>query len=81
MNLRVLKGLGLGLDGKALEVVAEWRFAPGQKEGKPVPILATIQVNFRLLPEWQWHLTRVAFNPSEGASVPSVDRFCVPARL
>ena len=72
INLRVLKGLGLGLDGKALEAVAEWRFAPGQKEGKPVPILATIQVNFRLLPEWQWHLTRMGFNPSEGASVPSV---------
>ena len=72
MNLRVLKGLGLGLDGRALEAVAEWRFAPGQKEGKPVPILATIQVNFRLLPEWQWHLTRLAFNPSDGASVPSL---------
>lgn len=72
MNLRVLKGLGLGLDEKALEAVGTWQFAPGQKEGKPVPILATIQVNFRLLPEWQWHLTRVAFDPPKGATVPSV---------
>src|SRR5580692_8390676 len=72
-SLRVLKGLGLGLDEKALAAVGTWHFAPGQKEGTPVPILATVQLNFRLLgPNGRWHLARAAFNPPQGASAPSV---------
>jgi protein TonB len=48
-NVRVLRSLGLGLDQKAVEAVLQWRFRPGLKDGKPVPVMATIEVNFRLL--------------------------------
>lgn len=48
-NIRVQKSLGLGLDEKAIEAVKRWRFRPGMKEGKPVAVAATIEVNFRLL--------------------------------
>jgi len=48
-NLKVLHSLGLGLDQKAIEAVEKWRFKPGMKDGKPVPVVATIEVNFRLL--------------------------------
>jgi protein TonB len=48
-NVRVLRSLGLGLDQKAVEAVSQWRFKPGLKDGKPVPVFATIEVNFRLL--------------------------------
>jgi periplasmic protein TonB len=48
-QLRVLRPLGLGLDEKAIEAVQKWRFKPGLKDGKPVPVAATIEVNFRLL--------------------------------
>jgi protein TonB len=48
-NVRVLHSLGLGLDQKAVEAVEQWRFKPGLKDGKPVPVMATIEVNFRLL--------------------------------
>ncbi|MEP7355325.1 MAG: energy transducer TonB, partial [Acidobacteriota bacterium] len=48
-NLRVLKGLGLGLDEKAKDAVARWLFKPGLKDGKPVPVIATVAVTFRLL--------------------------------
>jgi TonB family protein len=48
-NIKVLRSLGLGLDEKAIEAVAQWRFNPGRKDGKPVPVMATIEVNFRLL--------------------------------
>jgi len=48
-NMKVVRGLGLGLDEKAIEAVAKWKFKPGQKEGQPVTVQATIEVNFRLL--------------------------------
>jgi TonB family protein len=48
-NMRVLHSLGLGLDEKAMEAVKKWRFRPGMKDGKPVTVVATIEVNFRLL--------------------------------
>jgi len=47
-HLTVLRSLGLGLDEKALEAVKQWRFSPATKGGKPVAVLATIEVNFRL---------------------------------
>lgn len=48
-NLRVVRSLGLGLDEKALEAVEKWKFRPGYKDGKPVTVAATVEVNFRLL--------------------------------
>jgi len=49
INMKVLRGIGLGLDEKALECVALWRFKPGMKDGQPVTVEAQIEVNFRLL--------------------------------
>ena len=48
-NVKVQRSLGLGLDQKAIEAVSQWRFKPGLKDGKPVLVIATIEVNFRLL--------------------------------
>jgi protein TonB len=48
-NLRVIRPIGLGLDEKAIEAVQKWRFKPGLKDGRPVAVAATIEVNFRLL--------------------------------
>lgn len=48
-QLRVVRPLGLGLDEKAIEAVQRWRFRPGFKDGKPVAVAATVEVNFRLL--------------------------------
>jgi TonB family protein len=48
-NLELVKGLGFGLDEKAAEAVTAWKFKPAMRDGQPVPVNATIEVNFRLL--------------------------------
>jgi len=48
-DIRVTGSLGMGLDEKAVEAVQQWRFQPGTKNGKPVPVAAAIEVSLRLL--------------------------------
>jgi TonB family protein len=48
-NMKAVRGLGLGLDEKAIEAISQWKFKPGTKDGQPVPVMATIEVNFRLI--------------------------------
>ncbi len=47
-DLRVQKGLGMGLDQKAMEAVRQWVFEPAHKDGKPVSVLISVEVAFRL---------------------------------
>ncbi len=47
-NLRVVRSLGMGLDEKAIEAVTKWTFRPGYKDGKPVTVAASIEINFIL---------------------------------
>lgn len=47
-NISVVKGLGLGLDEKAIEAVKGWRFTPARgPNGQNVAVWTTIEVNFR----------------------------------
>lgn len=48
-DIRIIRALGLGLDEKAIESVQKWRFKPGVKDGRAVPVIAQVEVNFRLL--------------------------------
>ena len=47
-DLRVVRGLGFGLDAKALEAVRQWRFQPAVKDGKPVNVQISVEVEFHL---------------------------------
>ncbi len=48
-DIKVVRPLGLGLDEKAIEAVAKWRFRAALKGGRPVAVQAQVEVNFRLL--------------------------------
>lgn len=47
-DIKVVRGLGLGLDAKALEAVRQWRFQPALKDGKPVDVQISVEVEFHL---------------------------------
>jgi TonB family protein len=47
-DLKVVKGLGKGLDEAATKAVQQWQFKPGTKDGVPVAVSAQIEINFRL---------------------------------
>jgi TonB family protein len=47
-NVKVLRGLGLGLDERAGEAVQGWKFQPATKAGEPVAVPAQVEVNVRL---------------------------------
>jgi periplasmic protein TonB len=47
-DVRVTRSLGPYLDSKAVEAVKTWKFEPGTKHGKPVPVQIAVEVNFRL---------------------------------
>ncbi len=48
-ELQVVQSLDPGLDTEAIQAVKQWRFKPGMKDGKPVAVQATIEVQFKLL--------------------------------
>lgn len=48
-NIKVIRGSKYGLTESAIEAVKQWRFRPGRKDGKPVRVKATVEVNFRLV--------------------------------
>jgi TonB family protein len=45
---RVIKSLHPDLDEQALLAVKQWRFDPGTRDGRPVPVLVTIEMTFTL---------------------------------
>jgi protein TonB len=47
-DIRVQRGLGMGLDQKALEAVKQWRFDPATKDGRPVAVQISVEVSFKL---------------------------------
>ncbi len=48
-EIKVVRGVGMGLDDKAVECLLQWRFKPATSHGEPVSTKVTVQINFRLL--------------------------------
>jgi TonB family protein len=47
-NVKVLKGLPMGLSEQAVEAIKKWKFSPATLNGKPVDVYYNLTVNFRL---------------------------------
>lgn len=47
-DIRVVRGLGFGLDARAVEAVKQWRFKPSLKDGHPVNVQISVEVGFKL---------------------------------
>jgi periplasmic protein TonB len=47
-NVKVLQGLGSGLNDRAAQAVRQWRFAPAQHLGTPVDVIVEVAVEFKL---------------------------------
>jgi protein TonB len=47
-DIRVLRGLGGGLDERAVQSVRQWRFSPARRQGAPVDVIVEVAVEFKL---------------------------------
>jgi protein TonB len=47
-SVKVVRGVGMGLDDKAIEAVKQYKFHPAMENGKPVPVEVYVAVNFQI---------------------------------
>jgi TonB family protein len=47
-DVRMVQGLGGGLDRRAIDAVRQWKFAPAKRFGTPVDVLVEVAVEFKL---------------------------------
>jgi periplasmic protein TonB len=47
-NVHVLRGVGMGLDEKAVAAVKQYKFKPAMEGGKPVTVEMNVEVNFQI---------------------------------
>jgi len=47
-DVKLLQGLGSGLDDRAVQAVRQWRFAPADRQGVAVDVIVEVGVEFRL---------------------------------
>jgi len=50
-HIKVMRGVGMGLDESAVEAISQYKFKPATLEGKPVTVDLYIEQNFRSLPQ------------------------------
>jgi TonB family protein len=55
---RIVKGLGYGLDERAIGAVIDWKFAPALRNGLPTTAVTEVDVDFKLPPEAPFRLSR-----------------------
>jgi len=49
-DIHVYQGVGREVDARVVHTVRQWKFRPGQKNGRAVPVQALLEINIRRLP-------------------------------
>ena len=47
-DVKILQGLGGGLNDRAVQAVRQWRFAPARRQGAAVDVIVEVAVEFKL---------------------------------
>ncbi len=47
-SVKLLQGLGAGLDERAVDAVRQWRFSPAKRYGTPVDVIVEVAMEFKL---------------------------------
>ena len=49
-DVKVIRSLDptFGLDRNAIKAVRQWRFAPGTRQGRPIPVIVSVELTFTL---------------------------------
>ena len=47
-DVRTLRGLGGGLNDRAIQAVRQWRFSPARRLGSPVDVIVEVSVEFKV---------------------------------
>jgi len=47
-DIHLRRGLGYGLDERAIAAVRTWRFEPARKDGQPIAVRVSVDVDFRM---------------------------------
>jgi TonB family protein len=47
-DVSVRRGLGAGLDQRAVDAVRQWKFSPARRLGEPVDVIVEVAVEFTL---------------------------------
>jgi protein TonB len=47
-DVRIVQGLGSGLDGRAVAAVRQWRFSPARRLGAPVDVIVEVAMEFKI---------------------------------
>jgi TonB family protein len=47
-NVVVLQKMGKGMDESAVRAIKQWKFSPATKDGRPVAVVMTVEMNFSM---------------------------------
>jgi TonB family protein len=60
-NVRVIQGLGMGLDESAVAAVNQWHFQSARVGGTPARVAQSVEFPFRLNPGGAWRIRHTAY--------------------
>ncbi len=66
----VARPIGFGLDESAADTIRKASFQPGMKDGKPVPVMVDLVVQFRIYSQRTSQASTSGQNPNAGSSLP-----------